>query len=71
MKVFRIAYTQTTEHVIEMEASSPADAWEKIKTGEIQEEGKDKNVIWITHGRSTFTAHTTQEITISMAANPA
>ena len=70
MKVYRIAYTQVSEHVFEIEASSPADAWKKIKSGDIKEEGKDKNVIWLTHGRSTFKANTTEEITISIAANP-
>lgn len=66
MKAFRITYTKVIESTIEIEASSPAEAWRKIKVGNL--EGND--VIWKREGDLTYKVEKTEEVVMNMASNP-
>jgi len=63
LKTFRITYTKSTEHIVELEASSASKAWEKIKS-------KTYKAVWEHEGNLVFDVKTTEEITKHIASNP-
>ena len=67
MKTYRITYTQASENTVEVEAPSAKDAWEIIKSGDLE---KNKSVLWNIQGKSMFKAKLTEEITKHIASNP-
>ena len=66
MKTFRIKYTQASENMIEIEATSPKEAWKQITSGELDE----KNVVLYIEGKVAYKAKVTEEITKHIASNP-
>ena len=65
MKTFRIVYTKAVEHIVELEAKTVDEAWNKIKS-----ENFKSSVIWEREGNLTFNAITTEEIVRNIASNP-
>ena len=63
LKTFRITYTKSTEHIVELEAPSALKAWEKIKA-------ETYKAVWEHEGNLVFEVKTTEEITKHIASNP-
>lgn len=62
-KTFRITYTKSTEHTVELEAESSSDAWGKIKS-------KSYKAVWEHEGALVHNIITTEEIVKHIASNP-
>ena len=65
MKTFRITYTKVVEHIVELEASSSSEAWERIKS-----ETYKPHLIWEREGHLVYNVTTTEEIVKNIASNP-
>ena len=70
VKAFRIKYKKTIDGIAEIEASSAADAWKRITSGDLIAEGEDRNVVWMMEGELKYTAETTEEVIMEIASNP-